>query len=219
MAAVAAGVAHEVRNPLNSLRINLRILEDELREQVPAGSQAFAVLGRIAAEIRRLDDFVTDFLRFARPPRLNRERQPVRTLLLDLVAFLSAECAKRGVELGAALEDGPTEAVVDGFQVKQAVLNLLLNALQATRAGGHILVRTGGDPSRLLITVEDDGEGIEDAIREKVFTVFFTTREDGTGLGLPIVRRIVEEHGGSVAIESAGQGTRVTLVLPTGLAG
>ena len=212
---LAAGVAHEVRNPLNSLQINVGILEQELLELLPdREAHVFAVLRKIAGEIKRLDDFVSEFLRFTRPPRLNVERLPVRPLLTDLAAFITPECSKKGVELGVDLR-GPETACVDGFQLKQAILNLVLNALQATPGGGHVVVRTSGDKRRLVVAVSDDGEGMSAETREKAFTPFFTTREEGTGLGLPLVRRIVEQHGGSLEITSTpGKGTTVTLVFP-----
>jgi signal transduction histidine kinase len=212
---LAAGVAHEVRNPLNSVQINLSILEQELSELLPdRQAHAFAVLAKIAGEIKRLDDFVAEFLRFARPPRLNVERLPVRPLLADLAAFMTPECSQKGVALDLDLA-GPEAAWVDGFQLKQAVLNLLLNALQATPAGGHVVVRTGGDKRHLLVSVRDDGEGMSPETATKAFTPFFTTREEGTGLGLSLVRRIVEQHGGSIEVTSAeSQGTTVTMVFP-----
>jgi signal transduction histidine kinase len=212
---LAAGVAHEVRNPLNSLQINVAILEQELRELLPhRGAHVFTVVGKIAGEIKRLDDFVSEFLRFARPPRLNIERLPVPRLLTDLAAFIAPECSKKQVTLDVRL-GGPQHAWVDGFQLKQAVLNLLLNALQATPAGGHVTVHTSGDEGRLVVAVSDDGEGMSPETREKAFAPFFTTREDGTGLGLPLVGRIAEQHGGSIEISSMpGKGTTVTLVFP-----
>jgi two-component system, NtrC family, sensor histidine kinase HydH len=213
--ALAAGVAHEVRNPLNSVQINLTILQHELSELVPdRQAHVFALLSKIAGEIKRLDDFVSEFLRFARPPRLNVERLPLRPLLSDLVGFMAPECSKKGVSLELDL-GGPEAAWVDGFQLKQAVLNLVLNALQATPLGGRVVVRTAGDARRLAVTVSDDGEGMSPETREQALTPFFTTRENGTGLGLPLVHRIVEQHGGSVEIDSAaGRGTTVTMVLP-----
>jgi len=212
---LAAGVAHEVRNPLNSVQINLSILRQELKDLVPdPQAHVFGVLAKIAGEIKRLDDFVSEFLRFARLPKLNVERLPLRPLLAELTAFMTPECSKKRVALELDLA-GPDTVWVDGFQLKQAVLNLVLNALQATPAGGHVVVRTAGDKRHLALTVSDDGEGMSVETRAKAGTPFFTTREEGTGLGLPLVRRIVEQHGGSVEIESSvGRGTTVTMVFP-----
>jgi signal transduction histidine kinase len=214
---LAAGVAHEVRNPLNSVQINLSILEKELQELVPdRDAHVFVLLRKIAGEIKRLDDFVSEFLRFARPPRLNPERLPVRSLLGDLAAFIAPECSQKGVELALEL-GGPETVVVDGFQMKQALLNLVLNALQATPRGGRIVIATSGDAHAVRIAVRDDGEGMPPEVQDRAFTPFFTTREEGTGLGLPLVRRIALEHGGRVEIASRpGTGTTVTLVLPAG---
>jgi signal transduction histidine kinase len=212
---LAAGVAHEVRNPLNSLQINVGILEQELLELLPdRDAHAFTVLRKIAGEIKRLDDFVSEFLRFARLPRLNVERLPVKPLLTDLAAFMTPECSMKGVALELDLR-GPDTAWVDGFQLKQAILNLVLNALQATRPGGRVILGTSGDTRRLEVTVKDDGDGMSPEARDKAFTPFFTTREGGTGLGLPLVRRIVDQHGGSVEITSTpGEGTTVRLEIP-----
>jgi signal transduction histidine kinase len=213
---LAAGVAHEVRNPLNSVQINLSILEQELLELAPdRRSHVFVVLAKIAGEIKRLDDFVAEFLRFARPPRLNVERLAVRDLFGDLAAFITPECSKKGVSLDLDLR-GPDTARVDGFQLKQALLNLVLNALQATGPGGHVVLSTSGDERRLEVSVSDDGEGMSAETRGKAFTPFFTTRPGGTGLGLPLVRRIVEEHGGSIEIASTQEeGTTVTMTFPS----
>jgi signal transduction histidine kinase len=212
---LAAGVAHEVRNPLNSIQINLKILEQELMETLPRRpARVFSVLSKIGVEIKRLDDFVAEFLRFARAPELKLEHLEVRPLLADLVAFLSPECSQKDVALGLELL-GPERAWLDGFQLKQAVLNLVLNALQASSAGDHVVIRTGGEGGRFEISVRDDGEGMPAEVRARAFEPFFTTREGGTGLGLPLVRRVVDRHGGSVELESeAGRGTVVTLVFP-----
>jgi len=215
---LAAGVAHEVRNPLNSLQINVGILEQELGELLPDRSaHAFAVLGRIAGEIKRLDDFVSEFLRFARAPAPNRERVRIAPLVSDLVAFMAPECSKKGVALEVDLR-GPESALVDGFQLKQAILNLVLNGLQATQPGGRVVVRTAGDEGCLLVAVADDGEGMSPEVRQQALTPFFTTRAEGTGLGLPLVSRIVEQHGGSIELQATpGGGATVTLAFPAPL--
>jgi two-component system, NtrC family, sensor histidine kinase HydH len=212
---LAAGVAHEVRNPLNSLQINVGILQQELSEVLPDRTiHVFTVLQKVSAEIKRLDDFVSEFLRFARPPRLNVERLLVGPLLADLAAFMTPECSKKGVRLELDL-GGPPAAWIDGFQLKQAVLNLVLNALQASAAGGRVLVRTSGHGDDLVVAVSDDGEGMAPEVLDKASTPFFTTRVEGTGLGLALVRRIVEHHGGSIQIASTPrQGTTVAMTFP-----
>jgi signal transduction histidine kinase len=214
--AIAAGIAHEVRNPLNALQINLGILEQELSEIVPdRGSHVFEVIGKIAGELRSLDNFVTEFLRFARPPRPTLEPVAVRPLLADLVTFIGPECTRKGVSLSLTLGGGPETVMADPFQLKHAVLNLVLNALQATPDGGAITIEAGGDARALEIEVRDTGQGIAEAVLPHVFDAFFTTREGGTGLGLPIARRIAEAHGGTLVLESRdGAGAVATLSLP-----
>ena len=147
--AIAAGIAHEVRNPLNALQINLGILEQELSEIVPdRASHVFEVIGKIAGELRSLDNFVTEFLRFARPPRPALEPVEVRSLLADLVTFIGPECSRKGVSLSLATRGGPETLSADPFQLKHAVLNLVLNALQATPAGVSSRSRRRATPRR-----------------------------------------------------------------------
>jgi signal transduction histidine kinase len=213
---IAAGIAHEVRNPLNALQINLSILEQEMAAIVPdRKAHVFEVVGKIANELRSLDNFVTEFLRFARPPSLKPEPLAVRLLLEDLATFIGPECARKGVQLSLAMEGGPATVVADGFQLKHAVLNLVLNALQATPSGGTIVIEAGGDARALELMVRDSGEGMAEALLARVFDAFFTTREGGTGLGLPIARRIVEAHGGTLVVRSReGQGSVACLSVP-----
>ena len=216
--AIAAGIAHEVRNPLNALQINLGILEQELSEIVPDRSgHVFEVLAKIARELHSLDAFVTEFLRFARPPRLSMEKVAVRSLLADLTTFIGPECTRKGVSLSLSVEGGPETVLADGFQLKHAVLNLVLNALQATPDTGTIVIGVKGAPDGLAIEVRDSGEGMTGEVQSRAFDAFFTTREGGTGLGLPITHRIVEAHGGTVALSSReGEGTVATVWLPVG---
>jgi signal transduction histidine kinase len=214
--ALAAGVAHEVRNPLNALQINLGILEQEISEIVPDRTgHVFEVMRKIAGELRSLENFVAEFLRFARPPHPVLETVAVRPLLDDLVTFIGPECARKGVALSLRCEGGPEAVLADRFQLKHALLNLVLNALQATQAGGEIVVEAGGSARALDVVVRDTGEGLSDDVLARAFDVFFTTREGGTGLGLPIARRIAEAHGGTLVIRSIpNEGAAATLSLP-----
>ena len=213
---VAAGIAHEVRNPLNALQINLRILDQELAELVPdRGAHAFTVLAKIANELASLDHFVAEFLRFARPPALKLETVQVKGLLTDLATFVAPELGKRNVRLILALAKGPSFVTADNFQLKHAVLNLVLNALHATPEGGVIVVETDQQGDELSIDVRDRGEGIAPDKLERVFDVFFSMREGGRGLGLPIARHIVDQHGGRLTLRSQpGVGTTARIVLP-----
>ena len=216
METVAAGIAHEVRNPLNALQINLRILEQELSELAPDRSaHLYSVLAKISNEVSSLDNFVSEFLRFARPPRLKIETVHVKSLLQDLLTFIAPEFAKKDVTVWLALEKGPSVIRADNFQLKHAILNLVLNAFQATPPEGSIVIETDHHGDDLSIVVRDTGEGIPSDKLGRVFDVFFTMREGGTGLGLPIARRIVEEHGGALMIASQpGTGTTVRVLLP-----
>lgn len=215
--AVAAGIAHEVRNPLNAMLLHVRILEQELGEIAPNRSQrAHQILAKLGAELAGLERFVGEFLRFARPPSLRIESVPVRPLFADLRSFVEPECRKKGVELRLEVEASPATVLADGFQLKHAVINLVLNSLQATEPGGVITLRISGVEELLVVEVDDTGAGIAAGMENRVFDVFFTTREGGTGLGLPIARRIAEEHGGTLALQSTpGRGTTATISLPT----
>ncbi len=220
VATLAAGIAHEVRNPLNAVQINLRILEEEVRQLEPhPTAQVHTLLAKIANEIRSLDNFVAEFLRFARPPKPRLETLSVRELLTDLVTFIGAEAGRRRTRLSLEADEGPATIAADPVQLKHALLNLILNAFQACGAAGSVTIVTGGSGDRLRIAVKDSGPGIPPDVLPRVFDAFFTTREGGTGLGLPITRRIAEEHGGTLtlACPSAG-GTVATLELPVGAA-
>ena len=213
---VAAGIAHEVRNPLNALQINLRILEQEIAGVLPDRSaHAYEVLQSIASELTQLDHFVSEFLRYARPPQLRLARVALRALLTDLATFVGPECTRKGVRLKIEASSGLPMVLADGFQLKHALLNLVLNALRATPADGTITLGAMADGSMVRLTVSDTGEGIEVERLARVFELFFTTREGGTGLGLPIARRILEAHGGTLELTSTvGAGTTATIELP-----
>jgi signal transduction histidine kinase len=166
-------------------------------------------------ELGELESFVDDFLRFARPPALELERVPLGPLLADLVSFVLPQCERKGVALRLDVARGPASVIADGFQLKHSVLNLILNALHATPAGGTIDVSTDVDRAHWMVRVQDTGEGMSEQSVGRVFDIFFTTREGGTGLGLPIARRIAEAHGGTLSLENLpSRGAVATLQIP-----
>jgi signal transduction histidine kinase len=167
-------------------------------------------IGPIRKEIRRLEHLVNDFLLYARPMRPDRKPLAVGPFLEAIAAFLEGEAAQRGVSLEVRLAPGIPEIQADEGLLRTAVLNLALNAIQAMPDGGKVLVEAGREGDSLRIEVSDSGPGIPEERAEEIFQIFVTHKPGGTGLGLPIARRIAESHGGSLravpAPERGGEG-------------
>jgi PAS domain S-box-containing protein len=216
MGTLALNLAHEIRNPLNAAKLQLHLLGrdiDKLAEQTRAGMHRRVEI--VGDEIARLNRLLTEFLELARPRKLVREPVHVGELV-DGVLSLERESAEaRGVRIVREL--GPAVALGDGEKLRQVVLNLVVNAIEAMKEGGVLTARAASEGDRVTITIEDTGPGIEPALRAQVFDPFFTTKEAGTGLGLSIVRKIVDQHAGGVRLESEpGKGTTVRVWIPAG---
>jgi signal transduction histidine kinase len=219
---LAAGLAHEIRNPLNSLSLNMQMLEEDLGDGVVPNSPGSAhatrkLLSLTRSEIGRLERLVTDFLAYAKPRPLERRKvaavsllEHARDLLATAASTQRAQLRVEDLSLGAWIE-------VDPQQLSQLLLNLAQNALNACRERcrpGRITLRSRREGNRVALEVEDDGIGIPPEDRDKIFEVFYSTRKGGTGLGLAIVRRIATNHGGELEVESTpGEGTIVRLWL------
>ncbi len=213
---LAAGVAHEIGNPLNSLHIHLQLMERKIRKLPPAERGGLEDSVRVAKdEIRRLDFIVSQFLRAVRPTIPNMRRDDVNAIVQESVSFLRAEMEDRGILVELELAGSLPQLLVDRDQIKQAFYNVIKNASQAMKKGGILRIRTTADPGQVSIAFEDTGGGITPENLSKVFQPYFTTKDSGTGLGLMIVRRIVREHGGEVELQSdEGRGLTVTIRLP-----
>ena len=210
---VAAGLAHELRNPLASMSGSLELLAG----QGAASEEDRRLMGIVLRESSRLNELVTDFLRFARPPPLRRQPTDVAALLEETLSVFANDPEAAGVRVVRAL--GPARAEADPDQLRQVIWNLLVNAAHAVqgRAGGGTLrVSCAGGGGAVTLEIEDDGRGIPPEDVEKIFMPFFTTKERGSGLGLATVHRVVDAHGGTVHVDSApGRGARFTVRLPT----
>lgn len=207
---LSAGLAHEIRNPLGSLKGAVQILK---REELPANTRdEFATMAD--SEVVRLEKLVTSFLEFARP-NLPQRTLLDAALLLESVAQLASETARMAnVSIQVAPEPADSIAV-DAEQIRQVLLNLVLNAVQAMPNGGHITLGSRQTNGCLLLTVSDEGCGIPEEVLDHIFDPFFTTRAEGTGLGLSIAYQIVNGHGGQISAQNnPGGGATFTLSLP-----
>ena len=213
---LAAGVAHEIGNPLNSLTIHLQLLERRLRK-LPAEQQSTLLhpLEVAQEEIKRLDTIVTQFLRAIRPAPLQRARQDLNSLVRDAAEFLGPELKSRNILLELDLASGLPVLEVDQDQLKQAFYNIVKNSSEAMKQGGLLKIRTGSDSEWVNINFADTGGGMTQEAMARIFEPYFTTKQSGSGLGLMITQRIVRAHGGEVVIESdPGNGLKITIRLP-----
>jgi len=210
---LTSGVAHEIKNPLNALVLQAALLRQKLGAASPEATRHLDV---VEEEIRRLDRVIDGFLKFTRPEELQLESVELDGIVRETLDLVAARAEQAGIRLEAVVSPGLPPVQGSAELLRQALLNLVGNALDATPAGGRVEVRVepAADGS-LAVTVEDSGEGIDPAELPKVFNLFYTTRSGGNGIGLSLVYRIVQLHGGEVRIDSTpGAGTRVTMTLP-----
>ena len=215
---LAAGVAHEIGNPLNSLTIHLQLMERKLRRLTPDQRGDLDESVRVARdEIRRLDFIVSQFLRAIRPGSVETHPGEVNAILKESVSFLNAEIADRDILVELELGENLPSVELDHDQMKQAFYNVIRNSFQAMRNGGILRVATTLEPDYVAVTFADSGGGIAPENMSKVFDPYFTTKSSGSGLGLLIVRRIVREHGGEIELRNdTGRGLTVVIRLPHG---
>ena len=209
---MAAILAHEIRNPLGSIRGTAEILKDDYKP----GDPKHEFIEIQIKETERLNRVVEDFLHMARPQPVDMRPCPVQEELETIMTLLSNSAREREIKLLLQTPSSPVIIKADGEKLRQAFLNIIINALQATPSGGSVKITTAvHPPSYCQIQFRDTGPGLETATLERIFEPFFTTKPDGTGLGLAITRKIIESHRGTLQVESEpGHGTTVTVRLP-----
>jgi two-component system, sporulation sensor kinase E len=213
---LAAGVAHEIGNPLNSLNIHLQLMERQARKFNGAARDELQESIDIArSEIARLDSIVTQFLRAIRPTRPQMRPENINVVVQEAVRFFASQIEERDIVVEQELRSDLPLIQVDRDQMKQAFYNVIKNSLEAMKRRGILRIRSDMDDSHVLIKFVDTGGGISAENLSRIFEPYFTTKPSGTGLGLLIVRRIVREHGGELSIESReGRGLTLTIRLP-----
>jgi PAS domain S-box-containing protein len=213
---LAAGVAHEIGNPLNSLHIHLQLMERKLRKAPePLRKELSKSLEVAREEIQRLDTIIQQFLGAIRPAQLNLHPENINVLVSESVAFLQHEIRDRDIIVEQELRADLPLLEIDRNQIKQAFYNVIKNAFQAMKQDGLLRIRTDMEDTWVTITFADSGGGISPENMSKIFEPYFSTKASGTGLGLLIVRRIIREHGGEIDLASTeGKGLTFTIRLP-----
>jgi signal transduction histidine kinase len=207
---MAAHIAHEVRNPLSSIGLNAELLEEELTAS-PAGAK---LCRAIQNEVDRLAALTEQYLRFARLPQPRRERLALGPVVASLLDLIAGDARARGVTLTSRIGALPP-ADIDEGQLRQALLNLCKNAVEAMDAGGTLTVTAAAADGVIELAVADTGPGIPEEMRARIFEPFFSTKEHGTGLGLALTQHVITAHGGTIEVTTAaGQGTTFTIRLP-----
>lgn len=212
---LTSGVAHEVKNPINAMTIHLEVVRQRLANGRSDVQQSLDI---IASEIRRLDHLVQGFLKFVRPQELQLKPIDLNALLQEAAALLEVESRDHGVRFDLQLASGIPPLSADGDLLRQAFLNLIRNACQAMPSGGALRITTDHAGDVVTASVSDEGVGIPAEDLERIFTLYFTTKADGNGLGLPMAYRVVQLHDGTIDVVSeVGRGTTVTVRLPVTL--
>lgn len=216
---MTSAITHELRNPLSSINLNTEMLRENLVERGidPDDPDIMPPLRTIIDEVDRLRDITEEYLVYARLPSSELEPENLVEIVRDLVDFHRSDWEQQSVDLALDVPDAPVEVRVDSSQLRQALLNVIKNAVEASPEGGTVRVEVATDGEAATVSIEDEGPGIDPEIREELFEPFATTKADGTGLGLAMTQQIIEEHRGDIRVESPdGGGARFVLELPYG---
>ncbi len=213
---LAGGLAHEIKNPLSTIRMNMELLAEDFSDaDSPRDRRAMKKVELVQRECLRLQELLDNFLQFAKAHRMNLQPSDLNAQVRQMIEFYRPKAQQAGVEVVDYLTGNLPTVLLDREAFHGALLNLALNAEQAMPDGGQLVVRTYGTANGVALDLIDTGCGMDEATRSKIFETFFSTKRGGSGLGLPTVRKIIEGHGGQMSLQSEpGRGTQVTLKLP-----
>ena len=220
LARIAGGLAHEIKNPLSTMAINLALLEEEFKktaeeEGSARSGRALKRVGALQREVNRLEGILEDFLRYARGGEVNRAPMDLGELVKDTLSFVESEDSLQGIRHHVDIPSSLPMVLLDKGLFQQALVNLFVNARQAMPEGGELIVQAQRLGNFVEVTVTDTGVGMEPETLERCFDIYWSNKKQGTGLGLPTVRRIIEEHEGAIEVVSEpGRGSSIRVVLP-----
>ena len=216
IATLAGGLAHEIRNPLSTMGLNIDLLSEELTDcESPRDRRLLNKLTVVKRQCEQLNRILDDFLQFARVGTLTLAPADLNKTVLEFIEFYGLQAAEQGIDLSPHLASGLPPVRLDVNLWRQVLMNLCRNAQQAMPNGGVLELQTYQRDDRVLLDIIDNGSGMSAETQSRMFDAFYSTKREGSGLGLPTVRKIVEAHGGVISCESEiGRGTRFGISLP-----
>jgi signal transduction histidine kinase len=216
IAQLAGGLAHEIKNPLSTIRMNMELLAEDLRESdSPRDKRSLRKVELVQRECQRLQDLLDNFLSYAKAHHLRMKSCDLNALVRRALDFYRPKAKEAKIEIIDYLTNDLPTVLLDPEAFYGALLNLIINAEQAMPDGGQLVLRSYLAPDGVALDLIDTGCGMDERTRAQIFDAFFSTKRGGSGLGLPTVRRIVEAHGGRILLQSeVGRGTQFTILLP-----
>ena len=214
---LVGGLAHEIKNPLSTIRLNLELLaEDFNAAETSRERRAAGKINVVERECHRLQKLLDDFLGFARAGRMNLSPHNVNDTVIRILDFFQPQADAVGIEVVRYIDSDLAYVLIDPESLQAALLNLVLNAEQAMPEGGQLVLRSRATPTGIAIDLIDNGVGMDAATLNRAFDAFYSTKSGGSGLGLPTTRKIIEAHGGTLSVQSEpNRGTQFTIELPT----
>ena len=212
---LTGGLAHEIKNPLSIIKVNLKLISEELASKDANPARAARKIDIVRKETDRLEQILEDFLRYIRKTELHPVSVDINQLVTDMADFYSPQAASHAIMFRVALDSGQLISKADADSLKQVLLNLFINAQQAMPNGGELMIRTQKNGPNAVIIVSDTGKGIEPEKLSRIFDAYYSTKPGGSGLGLSTSRKIIEAHNGSIRVDSVpGKGSSFTIQMP-----